>query len=198
MTGPHLHLTTGVGTIEIELHEVVAPRTVAFVRELVAAEHVHGSAFYRSTTLGADGRQPLIQGGPMAPMFTGTTCPVPHIELLETVEATSQTGLTHRRGAVSLARDLLSTGHVLPELFICLDDYPELDAGGRTEPDEQGFPAFGIVTSGLDVVTSIAAGPCDGASPVASLAGQILTDPVSIISATIINSHPTHATESSS
>ena len=142
-----------------------------------------------STTLGNEDRNPLIQGGPLAPLFSGTNTPIPHIDLLETIDSTDHTGLTHRRGTVSLARDLLTTGHILPELFICLDDYPELDAGGRSEPDEQGFPAFGTVASGLDVVTAIAQRERHGASPIELLTGEILTAPVTIVSATI--SEPT-------
>lgn len=186
-------LDTALGAVEIEIDETRAPHAARFVRGLVEAGHFVGGTFYRSTPLGNEDRDPLIQGGPLAPLFTGTDTPLPHIDLLETIDSTDHTGLTHRRGTVSLARDLLTTGHVLPELFICLDDYPELDAGGRREPDEQGFPAFGSVTSGLDVVTAIAQRERGGVSPVELLSGEILTEPVTIVSATI--SEPT--TESS-
>lgn len=185
-----LVLHTGVGSIEIDIDDSAAPLTARFVRQLVEAGHFNGSAFYRSTTLGVDGRQPLIQGGPLAPLFTGSAAPIPRIDLLDTVESTSRTGLTHRRGTVSLARDLNTTGHVLPELFICLDDYPELDQGGRSKPDEQGFPTFGVVTTGLDVVGAIARRDVGGTSPIELLAGEILTEPVLIINATFVASTP--------
>ncbi len=97
---------------------------------------------------------------------------------------TDDTGLRHENGTVSFARDLDGTGHVLPELFICLDDYPELDAGGRSEPDECGFPAFGTVVAGHDVVASIGALDTDGVSPFERLRGEILTHPVGILRAT--------------
>ena len=93
---------------------------------------------------------------------------------------TTDTRLRHRRGTASLARDLLDTGHVLPELFLCLDEYPELDAGGRTEPDDRGFPAFGTVVDGLDVATAIADGEVTGRSPFDQLRGEILSEPVRI------------------
>jgi len=185
MTTSQLVLSTAVGVIEIEVHEAVAPSTTQFVRRLVEAGHFDGAAFYRSTRLGVDGRDSLIQGGPFAPVFTGSSSSAPDIDVLEVVESTSQTGMFHRRGTVSLARDLIATGHVLPELFICLDDYPELDAGGRSEPDDHGFPAFGYVTAGLDVATAIASRECGGASPFARLEGELLTEPVPIISATL-------------
>jgi peptidyl-prolyl cis-trans isomerase A (cyclophilin A) len=175
---------TALGTFTIEVHTSVAPQTARYVLDLVDAGCFHGATFYRSTHFGIAGRRPLIQGGPLAPLFTGSGATIPEVELLDTVETTSLTGLRHRRGTVSLARDLLSTGHVLPELFICLDDYPELDAGGRSEPDSQGFPAFARVVDGLDVVESIAAQATDGASPVSRLVGEVLTSPVPILSAT--------------
>lgn len=180
-----LVLRTALGSIEIDVDETRAPHTAPFVRRLVENRCYDGASFYRSTTLGNEARDPLIQGGPFAPLFTDTNAPIPPIDLLETVDSTDHSGLAHRRGTVSLARDLLTTGHVLPELFICLDDYPELDAGGRSEPDAQGFPAFGTIAAGLDVVTAIAQRERAGASPVELLAGQVLTEPVTIISATI-------------
>lgn len=190
MTYSRLVLDTALGAIEIEIDQSRAPRTAEFVRGLVEIGHFDGSAFYRSTTLANDARQPLIQGGPLAPRFTGTNAPVPRVDLLDAVETTDQTGLTHGCGTVSLARDLFATGHVLPELFICLDDYPELNQGGRSEPDEQGFPAFGSVTSGLDVVRAIARRERCGASPIEHLDGEILTEPVTILTASISETRP--------
>lgn len=193
MRSSRLVLNTVVGAIEIEVHETRAPQTARFVRQLVEAGHFDGAAFYRSTTLGVDGRHGLIQGGPLAPLFTATADPIPDIEMLDSIESTHQTGLGHRCGTVSLARDLIASGRVLPEVFICLDDYPELDFGGRSEPDGQGFPAFGVVTAGLDVVTAIATQERSSASPIELLTGEILNEPVRIVNATI--SEPT--TESS-
>lgn len=177
-------LETPVGTIVIDVHTAAASQTARYVLDLVDRGCFRGATFYRSTHFGIHGRRALIQGGPFAPLFTGSGAAIPEVELLDTVEATSLTGLRHRRGTVSLARDLFATGHVLPELFICLDDYPELDAGGRHEPDSQGFPAFASVVGGLDVVETIAARATDGASPVSRLAGEVLTSPVAILSAT--------------
>ena len=54
------------------------------------------------------------------------------------------------------------------------------DVDGRTEPDTLGFPAFGKVVEGMDVVEKIAAQPTDGISQAEALKGQILTEPVAI------------------
>ena len=146
-----------------------------------------GAVFYRSSCLGDPTRQALIQGGPLAASFIETSHRAPTIDMLEVLESTTDTGLRHLAGTVSLGRDLFSTGHVLAELFICLDDYPDLDAGGRTEADALGFPAFGTVIEGLDVVAAIAAGEKSGASRHPRLEGEVLTTPVSITTATVSN-----------
>ena len=41
------------------------------------------------------------------------------------------------------------------EFFICIGDQPELDFGGKRNPDGQGFAAFGKVTKGMDVIKKI-------------------------------------------
>jgi peptidyl-prolyl cis-trans isomerase A (cyclophilin A) len=48
------------------------------------------------------------------------------------------------------------------DFFICIGDQPELDFGGRRNPDGQGFAAFGRVVSGMDVVRRIQQSPADG------------------------------------
>ena len=170
----------------IELHARAAPTTANYVLELVSTGRYDGACFYRTSRLGDDGREPLIQGGPLAARFVESPAaplPAPDIDLLDVLESTSRTGLLHRAGTVSLGRDLFATGHVLPELFICLDDYHDLDEGGRTEPDAHGFPAFGTVADGLDVVAAIARQPAKGRALHPRLEGEALTEPVVIRSA---------------
>lgn len=41
--------------------------------------------------------------------------------------------------------------------FIVINDQPELDFGGKRNPDGQGFAAFGRVTKGMDVARAIQA-----------------------------------------
>lgn len=48
------------------------------------------------------------------------------------------------------------------EFFICVTDQPELDFGGRRNPDGQGFAAFGRVTKGLEIVRRIQHAPAEG------------------------------------
>jgi peptidyl-prolyl cis-trans isomerase A (cyclophilin A) len=46
-------------------------------------------------------------------------------------------------------------GTASSEFFICVGDQPELDYGGKRNPDGQGFAAFGRVVKGMDVVRKI-------------------------------------------
>ena len=48
------------------------------------------------------------------------------------------------------------------DFFICIGDQPELDFGGRRNPDGQGFAAFGRVVKGMDVVRKIQRSPAAG------------------------------------
>ena len=63
-------------------------------------------------------------------------------------------------GTVSMARDGPDTA--TSDFFICIGDQPELDFGGKRNPDGQGFAAFGRVTSGMDVVQKIQAAAANG------------------------------------
>ena len=68
-------------------------------------------------------------------------------------EPTSRTGLTHQDMTISMVR--FAPGTAGPGFFICIGDQPELDAGGRRNPDGQGFAAFGRVVGGREVVMAI-------------------------------------------
>ena len=86
-------------------------------------------------------------------------------------ETTRQTGLKHLNGTISMARN--EPGTASTEIFICINNQPELDFGGKRNPDGQGFAAFGQVTDGMDVVLKIQQEPNEG---------QYLSKPVKIYS----------------
>ena len=88
------------------------------------------------------------------------------------LERTRDTGLTHKDGTISMARDGPDTA--TSDFFICVGDQPELDFGGKRNPDGQGFAAFGRVVKGMDVVKKIQQSPADG---------QTLKPPVKIVTA---------------
>ncbi len=68
-------------------------------------------------------------------------------------ENTQVTGLTHRKWIVSAAR--IQLNELIGSFFVCMQDEPELNHGGRRNPDGQGFAAFGEVTAGFDVLEKL-------------------------------------------
>ena len=69
------------------------------------------------------------------------------------LETTAQTGLLHTNGTISMARSAPASATC--SFFICINDQPSLDFGGKRNPDGQGFAAFGKVTGGMDIVKKI-------------------------------------------
>ncbi len=76
------------------------------------------------------------------------------------LERTSVSKLRHKDGTLSMVRDGPDTATY--EFFICIGDQPQLDAGGRRNPDGRGFAAFGRVVRGMDVVRKIQSASADG------------------------------------
>jgi peptidyl-prolyl cis-trans isomerase A (cyclophilin A) len=95
-------------------------------------------------------------------------------------EPTSLTGLRHRNGTISIARDAVGTG-TAGAFFICIGDQPELNFGGRRNPDGQGFAAFGHVASGMKLIRAMGALKTQG--PPGSSAGELIASPVQILGA---------------
>ena len=185
MSDARVTIEVEAGEIKVEIFSSRAPRSAAYFLDLVAQRVYDGSCFYRSTTLGAADGPRLLQGGPLAGLFTpegpAASVAAKRMDLLADFETTEESGLQHAAGTISLARDLSNTGHAIPEFFICLGPFPELDTGGRSEPDTRGFPAFGRVTSGLELVADIAHRATQGRSRIARLEGEVLSQPVRIL-----------------
>ena len=168
-------MTTSLGDIEIDLYMNKAPVTAGNFLHLVDGEHLDGGSFYRVVTYENDNGNPkieVIQGG-LGDERESPFAPIDH-------ETNEQTGILHKDGVISMARG--DVGTASSEFFICLGDQPGLDYGNVRNPDEQGFAAFGQVVSGMDVVRSINQSPADAPSDSGYTKGQILTEPVAIIS----------------
>ena len=154
-SSPEVVIETNLGTIEVRLAADKAPATVANFLRYVDAGAYAGGTFHRTVT---KDNQPannikieVVQAG--AAQSTKSWQPVP-------LERTSVTGLRHRDGVISMARD--TPDSATSDFFICIGDQPSLDFGGRRNPDGQGFAAFGQVVRGMDVVRRIQAAPADG------------------------------------
>lgn len=147
---PRVILKTELGDIEVELYLERAPITVANFLNYVDARRFRGATFYRVVRLGNqpdnDVKIDVVQGGLGQDDRESRLPPIRH-------ETTRETGILHTDGVISMAR--LEPGTASSEFFICVGDQPELDFGGRRNPDGQGFAAFGKVTRGMDVVRAI-------------------------------------------
>lgn len=154
---PRVLIQTAVGDIELELDAVRAPVTAEnFLRCALEGFYSDGT-FYRSVS---DDNQP--GSDVKISVLQAAANPVRRAEFFPPIalERTRDTGLKHLEGTVSMARDTPDSAQ--DEFFICLDDQPQLDFGGRRNPDGQGFAAFGRVVRGMKVVRQIHQAPADG------------------------------------
>ncbi len=156
---PRVSIETALGNIEVELDAARAPHTVSnFLRYVQAGLYVDG-AFHRTVTLlNQPANLVKIQVIQASANPAKTNNYFPPIKL----ERTRDTGLKHLHGTLSMARDGVDSGQ--DHFVICIGDQPELNFGGKRNPDGQGFAAFGKVVKGIDVVKQIQASPADGQS----------------------------------
>ncbi len=172
--GVRVLMKTGLGEVVIVVYPDKAPITADNFLRLVDGSHLDGGGFYRVVSPENDNGSPVIsviQGG--LGDAEGPFEPIEH-------ETTEATGLLHLDGAVSMARSEVGTAST--EIFICIGAQPALDFGAERNPDGQGFAVFGQVVEGMEVVRAIHAQPADAPTESAYVAGQILDEPVAIIS----------------
>ncbi len=150
VNNPKVLLKTEFGDVICEIYEAQAPVTAKNFLQYVDENRFKGAMFYRVVT---DDNQPdnevkiaVVQGGLFDDIHPGRLKPIKH-------ETTQETGILHKDGVISMAR--LEPGSATSEFFICVGDQPELDFGGRRNPDGQGFAAFGRVVFGMEVIRRI-------------------------------------------
>ncbi|HYC31586.1 MAG TPA: peptidylprolyl isomerase [Gemmatimonadales bacterium] len=153
---PRVIIQTDLGDIEVEVDSIRAPITSANFLRYVDLGFYRVGSFHRTVT--AD-NQPkdkvkiaVVQAG-LDSLRVKDFPPIP-------LERTKVTGLSHKDGTISMARDGPDTA--TSDFFICVGDQKELDFGGKRNPDGQGFGAFGQVVLGMDVVQKIHRSPADG------------------------------------
>ena len=163
---PVVLIKTEKGDIAVEVDLARAPVTAANFLRYVDGKLYDGSVFHRTVTLdnqpNNDVRIEVIQGGQLSE--DNGFPPIAH-------ETTATTGLKHLDGTISMARG--TPGSATSSFFFCIGPQPELDFGGKRNPDGQGFAAFGRVVKGMDVVKAIHVLPAEG---------QSLKPPIKIIS----------------
>jgi peptidyl-prolyl cis-trans isomerase A (cyclophilin A) len=166
---------TEKGTIEVEVDGARAPTTAANFPKYVDAGFFDGGTVNRAVrpdnTVRHDVEIQVIQFQVDAARSREELPPIP-------LERTSVTGLKHVDGAISMARDGPDTA--TGSFSIVIGDQPEMDLGGRRNPDGQGFAAFGRVVRGMDVVKAIHASPTGRTGPYGT---ESLSPPIKILKA---------------
>ncbi len=147
-------IETELGNITFEVYPDKVPITVNNFLRYVDQGNFEGATFYRVVRMDNQPVNPVkievIQGNFIASNLSFD--PIEH-------ETTNNTGVLHKDGTISMAR--LDPGTASAAFFICINDQPELDFGGKRNPDGQGFAAFGQVTEGMDIVRQIQSGETD-------------------------------------
>jgi len=170
---PRVRLETGAGAIVVELDARRAPVTTANFLSYVDQRRFDGTSFYRAArTRGAprgEGARGFIQGG----IRRTARRALPRIAH----EPTSETGLRHRDGTISMTR--MEPGTAMGDFFITLGAMPSMDADG----EDPGFAAFGRVVEGMDVVRRILAAETVANAGRGAMRGQMIAAPVRIVSA---------------
>src|SRR5262245_45882046 len=166
---------TAKGAIEIDVDVAHAPITAANFLKYVDGKFYDGGTINRAVrpdnTARHDVEIQVIQFQIDRARRQEQFPPIP-------LERTNATGLTHVNGAVSMARAAADTATA--SFSIVVGDQPEMDFGGRRNPDGQGFAVFGRVVKGMDVVKAIQASPTDQRGAYGS---ETLDPPIAILQA---------------
>ncbi|MDE1916399.1 MAG: peptidylprolyl isomerase [Sphingomonadales bacterium] len=172
----HVVLTTDLGDIVLELDGKHAPITTLNFLRYAVSKRFDGIVFYRAMHL-PWGTPPsgLIQAGTQGDPRR-LLPPIAH-------EPTTVTGVHHKAGAISMAR--YAPGTATGDFSILLSDIDGLDANpnATTDDDKAGYAAFGHVVKGMDVVRRIFDAPLDPEKGEGLMKGQMLAQPVKIITA---------------
>ncbi len=154
---PRVLIQTEFGAIEAELYAKKAPITVTNFLRYAHEGFYSDGVFHRTVTMK---NQPTNQV--KIEVIQASANPANTNEAFAAIplERTRDTGLKHFDGTISMAR--FTPESAQHSFFICIGDQPELDFGGKRNPDGQGFAAFGKVTKGMDTVRKIQASPADG------------------------------------
>ena len=139
-------INTSLGDITIQLESEKAPLTTANFIKYVKGGHYKGGSFFRTVRPDNQPDSPVkievIQAGVHPWKQNFLFDPI-------LLESTNKTGIKHLNGTISMARDKPNSAQ--ESFFICIGNQPELDFGGRRNPDGQGFAVFGRVVAGREV-----------------------------------------------
>lgn len=167
-------LMTEKGEIVLLLEARKAPYTVNNFLHYVDTGKLDGATFWRASNQGGVG---FIQATASGIKYPG----IPH-------EPTTQTGLSHTNGTISMAR--FDVGTASNEFTISVGDQTYLDAGHDPKGDNLGYAAFGHVIKGMNVVRAILNARIDKHDVPGGWKGQMLAKPIKILTAKRLDTPP--------
>lgn len=167
-------IETNLGEFTIALETERAPITAANFLRYVDEGRYADTRCYRAVQ---------VEGGPIPSGFLQCGTQNNPARILDGIahEPTSETGLSHTDGALSMAR--FAPGTATGDFSIMITDQRGLDADPEAEDADRqaGFAVFGYVTSGMEVVHAIHQTPIDPDAGEGFLKGQMLAEPAQIL-----------------
>jgi cyclophilin family peptidyl-prolyl cis-trans isomerase len=130
-----VRIETSAGNIVVALDHKHAPVTATNFVRYVDDHRFDGTTFYRASRNKWAPKQGFIQGG----IAHNARLMLPPIRL----EPTSETGLKHRDGTISMAHATPDTA--MGDFTIDIGAQPGLDAKPGNTPEDKGYAAFGQV-----------------------------------------------------
>jgi peptidyl-prolyl cis-trans isomerase A (cyclophilin A) len=167
-----VNMVTSAGPILLELNAKRAPITTANFLHYVDDKLLDGTSFYRAARAKGAPKVGFIQGGVNGDVRRWAP-PIVH-------EPTTKTGLQHGDGTISMART--TPGTAQGEFFLIVGPAAYMDANPKAKGDNLGYAAFGHVVKGMDTVRRILASPTLAKAGLGDMKGQMIKDPVKIIS----------------
>ncbi|MDA9951157.1 peptidylprolyl isomerase [Oligoflexaceae bacterium] len=142
-SNPVVEMKTSLGSIEIELDQKKAPKSVANFLSYVNEKYYDGTVFHRVIA------SFMIQGGGFAvknKMLRQKKTKAP-------IDNEASNGLKNKTGTIAMARTS-DPNSATSQFFINVKNNSSLD---RPSPDGHGYAVFGKVIKGMDVVEKIKA-----------------------------------------
>ena len=168
---PRVALDTPVGQIILELEDKRAPITAGNFLRYVDEHRFDGTSFYRA--MKAAPGYGFVQGG-TDNARDRVLPPIAH-------EPTTETGLSHLDGTISMAR--YAPGSATGDFFIIVGNLIPYDAGNRDSLDPLGFAAFGRVVEGMDLVRQMLVAPVSPTLGEGVMKGEMLEPRITITTA---------------
>ncbi|AXJ94323.1 MULTISPECIES: peptidylprolyl isomerase [unclassified Sphingomonas] len=170
---PRVALDTTAGRIVIEADTQHAPVTAGNFLKYVDGKRLDGVVFYRAVKVAP--QFGFVQFGTNGDPKR-VLPPIKH-------EPTTQTGLHHTSGAISVAR--FEPGSARGDFTISVGDQsPSLDADPSKPGDNLGYAAFGHVVEGMDVVEKILDTPVSPTATVnGAFKGQVPQQTITVVTA---------------